>query len=159
MLRAPRRKVVRVPLQDAELGRRFLHVSHDAAYDPNSCFHIELRWVACAGYMVKDFVQTMYRRARQAGLTLVQLPLKLLDDPFAAPTYVRIAGADALPPAAVAVLQQELLVSNDFLPVLRIAAVCRASALGRVVGVGAALRSREWSRVCDSDQVSDFSGG
>jgi hypothetical protein len=116
MLRAPRRKVVRVPLQDAELGRRFLHVSHDAAYDPNSCFHIELRWVACAGHMVKDFVQTMYRRARQAGLTLVQLPLKLLDDPFAAPTYVRIAGADALPPGAVAVLQQELLVSNDFYP-------------------------------------------
>jgi hypothetical protein len=115
-LQAPRRKVVRVPLQDAELGRRFLHVSHGAAYDPNSCFDIELRWVACPAYLVKEFVQTMYRRARQAGLTLMQVPLKLLDEPFAAPTYVPITGADELPPAVVAALQQELLMSNDFYP-------------------------------------------
>jgi len=36
----------------------------------------------------------MYRRARTAGLTLVQLPIKLLDDPFVAPSYVHIRGAE-----------------------------------------------------------------
>jgi hypothetical protein len=108
-------RVERVALQDKELGRRWLHLAHDAEYDPSNCFHLELRWNACPGYLVRDFVQglfrfiyrsivvgsienhtiiAMYRRARTAGLTMVQLPIRLLDDPFIAPSYVAIRGAE-----------------------------------------------------------------
>ncbi|CEG38029.1 uncharacterized protein PHALS_06070 [Plasmopara halstedii] len=38
------------------------------------CFHLDVRWLACSGIAADEFVNTVRRRAKQAGLDLRRVP-------------------------------------------------------------------------------------
>eukprot|EP00644_Phytophthora_capsici_P003591 jgi/Phyca11/510609/fgenesh2_kg.PHYCAscaffold_64_\ len=38
------------------------------------CFHMDVRWLACSGIAAEEFVGTVRRRAKQAGLDLRRVP-------------------------------------------------------------------------------------
>lgn len=42
--------------------------------DISRCFHLDVRWLACSGIAADEFVGTVRRRAKQAGLDLRRVP-------------------------------------------------------------------------------------
>jgi len=86
----------------ARRRRMFIHIMYDSKASARQAWHIELRWLMCQGQQVEEIVKHCTRRARLAGLLLLQVPTDRRPRPFtpvavvAVPTHLRPAAIAAL---------------------------------------------------------------
>ena len=57
--------------------RMFMQLVYDSSASATQVWHLELRWLMCQGQQVEEIVKHCTRRARQAGLLLLQIPTEL----------------------------------------------------------------------------------
>ncbi|KAF4130534.1 Vacuolar membrane-associated protein Iml1 [Phytophthora infestans] len=73
----------------------------------SQCFHLDVRWLACSGIAADEFVGTVRRRAKQAGLDLRRVP-----------EYSRVSRVQIHPLIASLFLPLPLRVSHSFVTAL-----------------------------------------
>ncbi|TMW64455.1 hypothetical protein Poli38472_013077 [Pythium oligandrum] len=95
------------------------------------CFHFDVRWLACSGIVVDDFISTVKRKAKQAGLELRRVP-----------EY-----------SSVSFLQIHALVAPIFLP-MTLAIMCNSEQERTLVAI---LTSR-LDFVLDDERLADAMG-
>ena len=73
-------------------GRRmFVQLLFDASASDDVCWHLEIRWNMCRGDKVEELIKFCARRAKQAGLLLLQVPTGRRPRPFSPPVLVPVA--------------------------------------------------------------------
>ena len=79
--------------RESDLGprRMFVQLVFDPTASAEQAWHLEIRWNMCQGHKVEDLVKYCMRRARQAGLLLLQVPTGRRPRPFSPPTLVPIS--------------------------------------------------------------------
>lgn len=75
-----------------QLGARrmFVQVLFDASASAGACWHLEIRWNMCRGDKVEDLIKYCARRAKQAGMLLLQVPTGRRPRPFSPPVLVPV---------------------------------------------------------------------
>ena len=82
--------------------RMFMQLVYDSSASATQVWHLELRWLMCQGQQVEEIVKHCTRRARQAGLLLLQIPTDRRPRPFTpralivVPESLRKRAAEAL---------------------------------------------------------------
>lgn len=80
-------------------------VSIFAQASADRVWHLEVRWLMCAAPQIEDLVKYCARKARRAGLLLIQLPTDRRPRPFAPQALVRLE--QSLQPRAAQLLCEE----------------------------------------------------
>lgn len=111
-----KRNTMKVEVEDpAKQTDRYqwILLQYDEAFHPWCCFHIDIKWMMCTGSAVKEIVSHMQRQARQAGVTIIQVPSDrdLNRHPFRAPVHIQL-------PASLGVDRHMLLTRIKFIPFL-----------------------------------------
>ncbi len=73
--------------------RMFVQLLFDANASGDQAWHLEIRWTMCQGPKVEELVKFCARRAKLAGLLLLQVPTGRRPRPFAPPVLVPIPSA------------------------------------------------------------------
>jgi len=91
---------------------RVLVVQYDTEYDPETCWHIEVQWVAAAGHNVGSWVDAMRRKFRNSPyFNMIQIPTaqpSKTADAFHPPILLQ------LPVPALNRIAQRYLMHHDF---------------------------------------------
>ena len=66
----------------------FVQLLFDANASADQAWHLEIRWNMCQGQKVEELVKWCARRAKNAGLLLLQVPTGRRPRPFAPPVLV-----------------------------------------------------------------------
>eukprot|EP00743_Colponemidia_sp_Colp-15_P010636 GILK01011743.1.p1 GENE.GILK01011743.1~~GILK01011743.1.p1 ORF type:complete len:1424 (-),score=261.13 GILK01011743.1:144-4415(-) len=76
----PRRcetRTIRIPVEQTKSDRfEWIQLQYDATYKPDTCYHVEVQWLVCNGAAVDEIVQMLQRRAKQCGLSMIQVPAR-----------------------------------------------------------------------------------
>ena len=84
--------VTELPDDNGKYGRRmFFKLVYDSEACERQAWHLELQWLMCEGPRIEDFVQHCTRRARLAGLLMLQIPTGRRPRPFTPHAIVPIA--------------------------------------------------------------------
>ncbi|OQS06533.1 hypothetical protein THRCLA_01423 [Thraustotheca clavata] len=59
---------------DVDCRSEWLMLLLDQVYSMSTTFHIDVRWLACSGTVVEDFISSLRRRCKQAGVELRRVP-------------------------------------------------------------------------------------
>ncbi|KAJ8904620.1 hypothetical protein NDN08_001138 [Rhodosorus marinus] len=59
------------------LENEWIMLSCDSFFSLETCFHININWIACDGNVVSDYTQTFERRAKQLGFRMLSVPVFL----------------------------------------------------------------------------------
>ena len=95
------------PGRDGTPGRRqFVQILADKRAGPEQVWHLEVRWLVCQAHRVEELVKSWTRRARQAGLLMLQVPTGRRPRPFSPSVLVPLP--TPMRAAAVARLRDEL---------------------------------------------------
>ena len=86
--------------------RMFVQLLFDANASGEQAWHLEIRWTMCQSQKVEELIKFCARRAKQAGLLLLQVPTGRRPRPFALPVLVPIPSA--LQAKALLLLRTEL---------------------------------------------------
>ena len=86
--------------------RMFVQLLFDANASGEQAWHLELRWTMCQSQKVEELIKFCARRAKQAGLLLLQVPTGRRPRPFSLPVLVPIPSA--LQAKALLLLRTEL---------------------------------------------------
>ena len=78
---------------------------HHTQASADRVWHLEVRWLMCAAPQIEDLVKYCARKARRAGLLLIQLPTDRRPRPFAPQALVRLD--QSLQPRAAQLLCEE----------------------------------------------------
>eukprot|EP00908_Phaeocystis_cordata_P025860 Transcript_8337.p1 GENE.Transcript_8337~~Transcript_8337.p1 ORF type:complete len:628 (+),score=288.23 Transcript_8337:230-1885(+) len=93
--------------KDGEYGRRqFVQLLHDAQAGREQVWHLEVRWLICQGHRVEELIKHCARRAKQAGLLMLQIPTGRRPRPFSPSVLVPLP--EALRERAIAALREDL---------------------------------------------------
>ncbi|EFA79999.1 DEP domain containing protein [Heterostelium album PN500] len=68
----------------------WIMMKYDKSFTPSRYYHIEFKWMVCTGCVVDEFVGSCIRKAKQFGLTLIQVPMEKKYSPFYAPTHIKL---------------------------------------------------------------------
>lgn len=69
-------------------------------------WHLEVRWLICQGHRVEELIKHCARRAKQAGLLMLQIPTGRRPRPFSPSVLVPLP--EALRERAIAALREDL---------------------------------------------------
>ena len=95
------------PGRDGTPGRRqFVQILADSRAGPEQVWHLEVRWLVCQAHRVEELVKSWTRRARQAGLLMLQVPTGRRPRPFSPSVLVPLPAS--MRATAVARLRDEL---------------------------------------------------
>ncbi|GLE00723.1 hypothetical protein PINS_up009511 [Pythium insidiosum] len=61
-------------LKSGDTRREWVMMQLEDTLDVQRNYHFDLRWLACSGIIVDDFIATLKRKAKQAGLELRRVP-------------------------------------------------------------------------------------
>ena len=70
--------------------RMFVQLLFDASASSDACWHLEIRWNMCRGDKVEELIKYCARRAKQAGMLLLQVPTGRRPRPFSPPVLVPV---------------------------------------------------------------------
>lgn len=101
-----------------EEPEEWITIEHDAIIKPNFAFSIRITWICGMGPAVAERVYLMKRKAEQAGVTLVQVPLwdgYHLKSPFKPQLVLKVAYSDWMKTALQSSLVEMLEMSPDLL--------------------------------------------
>ena len=70
--------------------RMYVQLLYDASASAEQAWHLEIRWNMCQGHKVEEFAKYCTRRAKQAGLLLLQVPTGRRPRPFSPPVLVPV---------------------------------------------------------------------
>ncbi|OQR82637.1 hypothetical protein ACHHYP_15711 [Achlya hypogyna] len=59
---------------DVDCRSEWLMLLLDQVHDVGTTFHVDVRWLACSGSVVEDFISGLRRKCKQAGLELRRIP-------------------------------------------------------------------------------------
>ena len=69
-------------------------------------WHLEVRWLICQGHRVEELIKHCARRAKQAGLLMLQIPTGRRPRPFSPSVFVPLP--EALRARAIGYLREDL---------------------------------------------------
>lgn len=106
---------MRIPIQSNDTGRyEWLIIVCDKEVDPFRVYHIEVYWIVCTARNVRDFIQSISRKATQLGLTLTRIPeysrsSNLNVHPLVTHPFIKMSS-----PATIQEAEEALLTRFDF---------------------------------------------
>eukprot|EP01132_Coremiostelium_polycephalum_P009876 gene9876-12114_t len=83
---------IKIEMDSTKTDRyEWIIMKYDKTFCPSKYYHIEFKWMVSTGCVVDDFVNSCIRKAKQFGLTLIQIPLEKNYSPFYTPVHVKLA--------------------------------------------------------------------
>ena len=73
-------QIVKIPLRvkskkyQDNYRHEWLLLEYDSCYNPETCFHMEIHWLAATGLHIEEWVLTLKRKAKFSDFNLVQVP-------------------------------------------------------------------------------------
>eukprot|EP01133_Synstelium_polycarpum_P009167 gene9167-10758_t len=84
----------------------WIMMKYDKSFSPTRYYHIEFKWMVCTGCVVDDFISSCIRKAKQFGLTFIQIPIEKNYSPFYAPIHVKLVSKLMQPEVIRVILAQ-----------------------------------------------------
>ncbi|KYR02324.1 DEP domain containing protein [Tieghemostelium lacteum] len=82
---------IRIEMDSTKTDRyEWILMRYDKTFCPTRYFHMEFKWMVSTGCVVDDFINTCVRKAKQFGLSLMQIPMEKNYSPFYSPFHVRL---------------------------------------------------------------------
>eukprot|EP01133_Synstelium_polycarpum_P004113 gene4113-4803_t len=84
----------------------WIMMRYDKSFSPTRYYHVEFKWMVCTGCVVDDFIGSCIRKAKQFGLTFIQIPSEKNYSPFYAPIHIKLVSKLMQPEVIRVILAQ-----------------------------------------------------